>query len=483
MVWSMGVPPAEQLLLSVVTPVLNGARHIGGTLASVRALARAGVSVEHIIMDGGSSDGTLDLVGWERDLPDSPITHVISEPDCGQADAINRGFSLASGQFLGWLNADDVYAPSAFTSFAEKLAQTSADVVLGRCEFIDDFGRSVYCPVPPDPVTPGSLLRLLSGWYAGRSIVQPEAFVTADSFKRHGELRCDLHYTMDHEYWLRLAAKGASFEQHDLVVAKQLVHPGQKTADNTKVVREQLAYANEYAESLDGSLGGDMSEVRQELRLLDEKVRVMDRLCRAIGNGYLAGASSVRQQEADDFALAHLSRVARRPERVLCAGLTPREVADVIGALRLSCAPVVAREVPRVIEKFDAVIAAPVAGFSGCWLEQVIRTTKKHGHLCVYGMPDESRITALKSGIGQELSNRLTWNRASLIAPGADEDWIARLAGPGLVGAGDAERSDSELLRAFRYGTPAHHQLLELAHKLKLECDPRVWFSGVFTRK
>lgn len=483
MVWSMGFPPAEQPLLSVVTPVLNGARHIGKALASVRAIALAGVSVEHIIMDGGSSDATLDLVSSCRHLPGSPITHVISEPDSGQADAINRGFSIASGKNLGWLNADDMYVPSSFTSFAEKLALSRADVVLGRCTFVDDSGRSVFSPVPPDPVTPGSLLRLLSGWYAGRSIVQPEAFVTADAFRRHGELRCDLHYTMDHEYWLRLAVNGASFEQHDLVVANQLVHPGQKTADNTKVVREQLVYACKYAETCKETLGGDMSEVERELLLLDKKLRVVDRLCHLLDNERLVGASSVRQLEADDLALTYLSRVARRPESVLCSGLTPREVSDVVGELRLSRAPVVAREVPGVIEKFDAVVAVPSSEFSEGWFERLIRTTKPHGHICVYGVPDESRINTMKSGIKQELSNRLTWNRANLIAPEADGEWIARLQGSGLVGACNAVSAEAKVLRSFRYGSSAQHQLLELAHELGLNHDPRVWFSGVFTRK
>lgn len=482
MVWSMGAPPAEQPLLSVVTPVLNGASHIGGSLSSVRALALAGVSVEHIIMDGGSSDGTLEFVGRERRRPGSPITHVVSEWDSGQADAINRGYKLASGRFLGWLNADDVYETKAFLDFTERLARSKADVVLGRCEFVDQTGRSVFRPVPPNPVTPGSLLRLLSGWYAGRSIVQPEAFVSAEAYGRHGKLRRDLHYTMDHEYWLRLAAEGASFEQHQLIIAKQLAHPGQKTADNARVVREQLAYSKEYAARRDVLLDTEQDAVDQELGFLEDKVRAFDRLSLVIG-GVWAGAEPVRRTESDAYALAHLARVVRRPERVLCVGLTSQEVVGVSAALRPVCAPVIARDVPGVAEVFDAVVASPVAGGSGRWLDELVQTAKVHGHICVYGMPDATRIRSLKTSIERELSNRLTWNRASLVAPGSDMEWVSRLTGKCLSGAGQIERAAVEVLQVFRYGEPAHHPLLGLAQMLGVESDKQAWLSGVFERK
>src|SRR5690606_10670062 len=102
---------------------------------------------------------------------------------------------------------------------------------------------TVFAPVPPDPVTPESLLRLLSGWFAGRSIVQPEAFVRREVLESLGGVDESLHYTMDHHLWVRLASAGARFQAEEIEVARQLVHPGQKTADNIAVAREMLTYA------------------------------------------------------------------------------------------------------------------------------------------------------------------------------------------------------------------------------------------------
>src|SRR6058998_2090201 len=90
---------------SIITPSFNQARFLEENIQSV--LTQAGVSVEHIVVDGGSTDGTVEI------LKSYPHLRWISEPDRGQSHALNKGFRMATGEILGWLNADDSYEPSA----------------------------------------------------------------------------------------------------------------------------------------------------------------------------------------------------------------------------------------------------------------------------------------------------------------------------------------------------------------------------------
>src|SRR3954451_25350744 len=95
-----------QPLLSIVTPCLNAASTLPQALDSVRSQG-LGEAVEHVVVDGGSVDGTVDL------LRDASGVKWVSEPDRGLSDAMNKGIALASGRYIGWLNADDFYLPGA----------------------------------------------------------------------------------------------------------------------------------------------------------------------------------------------------------------------------------------------------------------------------------------------------------------------------------------------------------------------------------
>src|SRR5438270_8446386 len=92
-------------LVSIVTPSLNQARFLGEAIESVRAQTYA--PIEHIVVDGGSTDGTLEILAEYDGL------RSVSEPDRGQSHALNKGFTMAQGDVLGWLNADDTYEPTA----------------------------------------------------------------------------------------------------------------------------------------------------------------------------------------------------------------------------------------------------------------------------------------------------------------------------------------------------------------------------------
>lgn len=121
--------------LSILSPTMNYGAYLDDAIQSV---ARQGPEpVEHIVFDGGSTDGTLDVL--ER-APDNVMWR--SEPDKGPSDALNKALALATGDWIGWLSADDYYLPGAFDAVAQALADhPDADVIQGDALFVDGNGR------------------------------------------------------------------------------------------------------------------------------------------------------------------------------------------------------------------------------------------------------------------------------------------------------------------------------------------------------
>src|SRR5208283_1258809 len=131
-------------LVSIVTPCRNAARFIGETVRSV--LDQDYPDVEYLIMDGASTDGTLDVLA-----PYRTRLGVVSAPDHGQADAVNRGFAQTCGAIFAFLNADDLYHAGAIRAAVEAFAtHPEAAAVYGEARYIDESGR----PVGKYPVEP-----------------------------------------------------------------------------------------------------------------------------------------------------------------------------------------------------------------------------------------------------------------------------------------------------------------------------------------
>ena len=127
--------------ISIVTPSFNQGHYIAATIESV--LAQQYPDFEHIIIDGGSSDITLDV------LQRYPHLHVISEPDRGHAHALNKGFRLATGEHPGFLNSDDTLLPHALHRVAKEIdPQRGRHIVMGRCRFIDAQGVLLALNIP-----------------------------------------------------------------------------------------------------------------------------------------------------------------------------------------------------------------------------------------------------------------------------------------------------------------------------------------------
>jgi glycosyltransferase involved in cell wall biosynthesis len=212
--------------ISIVTASFNQGRYIEQTILSV--LNQGYPNVEHIIMDGGSSDETLDILARYR----SRLAHVTSERDRGQSHAINKGMAIATGDILTWLNSDDMLAPGALASVALAFDTSGADMVAGICQLYSD-GQLVEqhltsCDDGPLPLN--DILDLDGGWNAGQFFYQPEVMFTRALWLRAGGCVDEtMYFSMDYELWARFADVGARLHVIGRPVARYRLHEEQKT--------------------------------------------------------------------------------------------------------------------------------------------------------------------------------------------------------------------------------------------------------------
>jgi glycosyltransferase involved in cell wall biosynthesis len=206
-----------QPLISVVTPSFNQANYIEETIQSV--LTQDYANWEHIVVDGGSTDGTLDILKRHDHL------RWISEKDRGQGDAVNKGFRMARGEILGWLNSDDTYRPGALSVAARELDQDHGrQIVMGRCEFTDENGQATGIF---HPCAFSGRRRLIQVW-KGHSIPQPSVFFHREVLERCGEIDTSLHYALDYDLFLRFA-EHYWFHTVDDVLSTYRLQPESKT--------------------------------------------------------------------------------------------------------------------------------------------------------------------------------------------------------------------------------------------------------------
>jgi len=223
--------------ISVIVPVRNGMPYIHGAITSI--LAQDYPNVEVIVIDGASTDGTAGFLESMRDNFD----YFVSEPDSGQSQAINKGIAVASGDYIGWLNADDELLPGALSEIARVIKRTNADLVAG-ITVVERDGVVVMVTrtqMEPGTLAKDGLLDLFGKWFKGYYFYQPEVFIKRSTLERAGAyVEEDLYFTMDYDLWLRLADSGARVASCDWPVALFRQHPDQKTADLTATIGEQL---------------------------------------------------------------------------------------------------------------------------------------------------------------------------------------------------------------------------------------------------
>jgi glycosyltransferase involved in cell wall biosynthesis len=207
------------LKFSIITPSFNQAAYLEETIVSV--LEQRYPDLEYIVIDGGSRDGSVDIIRkYEKHL-----TYWVSEKDKGQSDAINKGFRRATGDAIAWLNSDDLYPPGTLNLVADLFRDEAIDAISGHVQIVDAAGRS--------PV-------IYRGHYGGRAALakywkgymmhQPSIFWRRKVYQAVGELDESLYYTMDFDYWLRISEQ-FSFHNVDKVLSIARAHAEAKTGD------------------------------------------------------------------------------------------------------------------------------------------------------------------------------------------------------------------------------------------------------------
>lgn len=185
---------SESPLVSIVTPSYNKASYIEETILSIRNQSYP--HIEHIVIDGGSTDDTLEIL---QKYSDRLIW--ISEPDTGQSDAINKGWLMAKGSILGSINADDTYLPAAIQTVADFLSKNrDVGMVYGKCDLIDVRGKKTgdFASRNFD----------LASYVRGPNIIPtPTVFFRADILHEVGYLDTSLHMSMDWDFHIRIGLR------------------------------------------------------------------------------------------------------------------------------------------------------------------------------------------------------------------------------------------------------------------------------------
>ncbi len=221
-------------VLSVVTPSFNQGRFIERTIQSV--LSQGIQGLEYVIVDGGSTDETVSILEEYGDR-----LRWVSEPDRGQAHAVNKGIRMTRGEFIGWLNSDDLYFPGALSTVVDYFVDhPEAEILYGEADHIDVRDRSIE----PYYTEDWDYERLKEICY----ICQPAVFFRRRLVDRMGPLDERLQYCMDYEYWLRI---GRSTRFH------RLVRPlaGSRLYETNKTIGARLAVHREMNDMLRESLG------------------------------------------------------------------------------------------------------------------------------------------------------------------------------------------------------------------------------------
>jgi glycosyltransferase involved in cell wall biosynthesis len=216
--------------VSIVTPVYQMARFISDTLDSV--INQDYPRIEYIVMDGGSTDGTLDILrAYEGKVRENVTFQWFSRKDGGTADAINKGLACARGSIFAYINADDFYAKGAVSAAVESLiADPSAQAVYGEADWVSETGGVIgrY----PTREFDAQLLR------SECFICQPASFIRQEALNEVGPFNVSLRYAYDYEFWIRLSKRFRLVKLNKLLAASRM-HANNKTLSQRRYVLEE----------------------------------------------------------------------------------------------------------------------------------------------------------------------------------------------------------------------------------------------------
>ena len=255
----------EHPLVSVVTPSLNQASYLREAIESVRAQSYP--CIEHIVVDGGSTDGTLAI------LQEYDRVRWISEPDSGQSHALNKGFAGAHGDIFGWLNADDAYPPHAIAEAVEALSVGDVALVYADVTRVNDDW------VNPRQIGSRPRFELWTELNLGCGIFSPAVFFTRAAYEAVDGIDESLHLTMDYDLWLKIGGRFGA-RRVDSAWGLQRIHDDAKTMRySNDVWPERLAVSRRHG-------GRVLSPLLVSRYIRSPRTRAL--VNRALGAGYAA---------------------------------------------------------------------------------------------------------------------------------------------------------------------------------------------------
>jgi glycosyltransferase involved in cell wall biosynthesis len=220
-------------LISVITPSYNQAQFLEATIQSV--LSQDYPNLEYLVLDGGSTDGSLEIIQRYADQ----LTYWHSRKDNGQAEAINEGFQKATGKYIAWLNSDDLYLPGCITNAVALLeADPNLGMVFGQVEVINQAGAHLGFFRPAS-------LHFEDLLCVETIIPQQAAFFRYEVLEKIGLLNPNLHFALDHEFFLRIAA-------HHPIAAFPNIAAQYRLSENNKGMKQRSMWSYEFVRILDG---------------------------------------------------------------------------------------------------------------------------------------------------------------------------------------------------------------------------------------
>jgi glycosyltransferase involved in cell wall biosynthesis len=205
-------------LISVIMPSFRQVSYLDEAIRSV--LDQDYPHRELIIMDGGSEDGSMEVILSHAER----LAYWKSAPDAGQSDAIDRGLAHARGDLLCWVNSDDVLLPGALSAVAKVWAASGrCDWIAGNCVWLDPGGRVVRC-------LRGMRWSGVLARFGFVNVSAPASFFSRKLYQSVGGLNLGLHYAMDTDLWIRFADSGARFVRCHRYLWGLRLHPAAKTS-------------------------------------------------------------------------------------------------------------------------------------------------------------------------------------------------------------------------------------------------------------
>jgi glycosyltransferase involved in cell wall biosynthesis len=212
--------------ISIITPSFNQGTYLERTIQSV--LSQEYSDLEFMILDGGSDDNSVEVIKRYE----SQLAYWVSEPDKGQAHAVNKGLARATGEVIGWLNSDDIYYPGALETVAEHFAShPDSQFVYGHANYINSQDEEIG----PYQTRPWSYSELKHHCF----ICQPSTFFRREVVEQYGGLDESLDFCMDYEYWLR-CGRQVPFARMDRTLSASRLYPENKTIGSRTAVLQEI---------------------------------------------------------------------------------------------------------------------------------------------------------------------------------------------------------------------------------------------------